>query len=52
MFENDCEFTAFFEKLADLTLEAENFEIALAALKLQTALKETYGDPYLLSPKS
>ena len=52
MFENDCDYAEFFEKLADLSLEAESFEVALAALKLQTALKETYGDPYLLSPQS
>lgn len=31
----------FLDFLADLTLNAENFEIALAALKLQTAITQT-----------
>lgn len=52
MFENDTDYADFFEKLATLSLEAENFEIALAALKLQSALKATYGSPYLLSPEN
>lgn len=51
MFENDTDYADFYEKLATLTLEAESFEVALAALKLQSALKETYGNPYLLSPQ-
>lgn len=45
MFENDVKLNEFLEKLADLSLNGENFEIALAALKLQTALKEFYK-PY------
>lgn len=33
--------TEFLNFLADLTFTAENFEIALAALKLQTAITQT-----------
>lgn len=31
------------DELAELSLEAETFEIALAALRLQTLLKEYYN---------
>ena len=42
--ENPAYREVFLETLADLSLEAESFEIALAALKLQTLLKETLKD--------
>ena len=35
------------EKLAFLTLEADTFEIALLALKLQTKLQAEYGENFL-----
>jgi hypothetical protein len=43
----DSELSEFLDKLADLSLEGETFEICLYALKLQTALKEIYGDNFL-----
>lgn len=46
VFKNDLEFNEFLEFLADLSVYGETFEIALSALKLQTALKEFYGNPY------
>ena len=46
MFKTDVEFNEFLEFLGDLSVNGESFEIALAALKLQTALKEYYGNPY------
>jgi hypothetical protein len=45
MFKNDLEFSEFLDLLADLSLNGESFEICLAALKLQTYLKEFYGNP-------
>lgn len=45
MFETDCDYAEFYNTLVSLSLEAETFEIALAALKLQSALKEAYGEP-------
>lgn len=47
VFESDAELSDFLDILADLTLEAETFEVALAALKLQTELKNLYGDNFL-----
>jgi hypothetical protein len=46
VFKNDLEFSEFLEFLVDLSLNGETFEIALAALKLQSALTEFYGKPY------
>lgn len=43
----DSELAEFLEKLGDLSVEGETFEICLSALKLQTALKEVYGDNFL-----
>lgn len=45
MFENDTAYAEFYDFLVTLTLEAESFEVALAALRLQTALTELYGRP-------
>lgn len=45
VFKDDIEYKSFIEFLADLSLDGETFEIALAALKLQTALTEYYGKP-------
>lgn len=45
MFENDLAYAEFYNTLVSLSLEAENFEIALAALRLQTELKALYGEP-------
>ena len=45
MFENDSVYADFLETLAKLTLDSEDFEVALFALKLQTALSNTYGTP-------
>ena len=42
MFENDVILGEFLEFLGDLSIEGETFEICLAALKLQSALKEIY----------
>jgi hypothetical protein len=42
MFENDVVLGEFLEFLGDLSIEGETFEICLAALKLQSALKEIY----------
>jgi hypothetical protein len=47
VFKNDVELAEFLEILADLSLEAETFEVALAALRLQTELKNLYGDNFL-----
>lgn len=44
-FKNDSDYNDFLDFLATLSLEGETFEIALAALKLQTALTEFYGNP-------
>ena len=46
MFENDLVYKEFLEFLADLSLNADSFEIALAALRLQTELTQFYGKPY------
>jgi hypothetical protein len=46
VFKNDLEFNEFLEFLAELSVNGETFEIALSALKLQTALKGFYGNPY------
>ena len=43
----DTELAEFLDKLAELSLEGETFEICLSALKLQTALKEVYGENLL-----
>jgi hypothetical protein len=43
----DSELAEFLEKLGDLSVEGETFEICLSALKLQTALKEVYGENLL-----
>jgi len=45
MLENDVALSEFLDLLADLSLNGESFEICLAALKLQSALKEVY-QPY------
>jgi hypothetical protein len=42
MFKDDVALGEFLEFLGDLSLEGETFEICLAALKLQSALKEIY----------
>lgn len=42
MFKNDVVLNEFLEFLGDLSIEGETFEICLAALKLQSALKEIY----------
>ena len=42
MFKDDVALSEFLEFLGDLSLEGESFEICLAALKLQSALKEIY----------
>jgi len=46
VFKNDLDFSEFLDFLAELSVNGETFEIALSALKLQTALKEFYGNPY------
>jgi hypothetical protein len=43
-FKTDSELAEFLDFLADLSLSGETFEICLGALKLQTALKEAYGE--------
>ena len=43
----DVKLNELLETLAELSLEGESFEIALAALKLQTLLKAHYGDNLL-----
>lgn len=43
VFVTDSELAEFLNKLADLSLNADTFEVALAALKLQTLLKTAYG---------
>ena len=43
----DSELAEFLDKLAELSVEGETFEIALHALKLQTALKKVYGENLL-----
>lgn len=47
VFKNDAELSEFLEKLAILSLEGENFEVCLAALRLQTELKALYGSNFL-----
>jgi hypothetical protein len=50
---NDVILNELLEVLADLTLEGPNFEVALAALRLQTELINFYGRPdqyYLSNP--
>jgi len=42
MFKDDVALSEFLDLLGDLSLNGENFEICLAALKLQSALKEIY----------
>jgi hypothetical protein len=42
MFKDDVALSEFLDLLGDLSLNGENFEIFLAALKLQSALKEIY----------
>lgn len=44
VFKNDSELNDFLNFLGDLSIEGETFEICLAALKLQTALKQAYGN--------
>jgi hypothetical protein len=44
-FKTDSEYVEFLDFLADLSVNGETFEIALGALKLQSALKEFYGNP-------
>jgi len=44
LFKNDSELTEFLDFLGDLSIDGETFEICLSALKLQTALKEVYGE--------
>lgn len=43
VFVTDSDLVEFLNVLGDLSLEGETFEICLAALKLQTLLKEAYG---------
>jgi hypothetical protein len=43
VFVTDSELAEFLKKLGDLSLEADTFEVALAALRLQTLLKTAYG---------
>lgn len=45
VFKNDLEFNEFLDFLAELSVNGPTFEIALKALKLQSALKEFYGNP-------
>lgn len=45
MFKSDVELAEFLDFLADLSLNGENFEVCLAALRLQVALKDLYN-PY------
>lgn len=47
VFKNDTDLAEFLDFLADLSLNGETFEICLSALKLQTALKESYGENLL-----
>lgn len=47
VFKNDAELSDFLDILATLSLEAETFEVALAALRLQTELKSLYGENFL-----
>lgn len=44
---DDVKLSELLDTLADLTLNAETFEIALAALRLQTLLRESYGNNLL-----
>lgn len=44
LFKTDSELTEFLDFLGDLSIDGETFEICLSALKLQTALKEIYGE--------
>lgn len=44
---NDVELSELLEFLADLSLNGETFEIARAALRLQTELLNEYGDNLL-----
>lgn len=46
VFKNDLELSEFLDFLADLSVNGESFEICLYALKLQTVLKDFYGNPY------
>lgn len=48
MFKSDSEFRSFIDFLADLSLDGPNFEVCLAALRLQTVLLSVYGDKTLL----
>jgi hypothetical protein len=41
---NDVVLAELLDILAELTLEGPNFEVALAALRLQTELKKAYGE--------
>ena len=43
----DVELSELLDFLADLSLNAETFEIARAALRLQTRLLKEYGDNLL-----
>lgn len=43
VFVTDSDLAEFLKVLGDLSIEGETFEIALAALKLQTLLREAYG---------
>ena len=47
VFKNDVKLAEFLDILATLSLEAETFEVALAALRLQTELKSLYGENFL-----
>lgn len=44
VFNSDVELVEFLNFLGDLSIDGETFEICLAALKLQTALKQAYGN--------
>ena len=44
---DDVKLSELLDVLADLTLNAETFEIALVALRLQTLLNESYGNNLL-----
>lgn len=43
VFVTDSDLADFLKVLGDLSLDGATFEIALAALKLQTLLREAYG---------
>lgn len=44
---SDVELSELLDFLADLSLNAEDFEVAKSALKLQTLLLNAYGDNFL-----